>query len=274
MAPPSIDLWEGQASLIVGRAKRTLRYIGEQKRKPPPAASASRLLGPISSISAIRLRSGSERAFIFRIRWVRCTFTVDSVMPISLAICLFRRPAATWTMISRSRGLSDSKRSLSASQDLVALPAGTIASEAGLDGIEEILIAERLGEKLDGTALHRLHAHRDVAMRRHEDDREWPVRRGQLALKLKPASAPAILRRAPGRSGHPSASALRKSETEENCRVCNPTVRKRRATKSRNSGSSSTTETLGFASRIPGTCVKGSAFFPPEWPDPTHNPKT
>src|ERR1700757_696480 len=28
-------------------------------------------------VSAIRLSSGSERAFIFRIRWVRCTFTVD-----------------------------------------------------------------------------------------------------------------------------------------------------------------------------------------------------
>src|SRR6266849_1119837 len=38
-------------------------------------------------VSAIRLSSGSERAFIFRIRWVRCTFTVDSAIPISLAIC-------------------------------------------------------------------------------------------------------------------------------------------------------------------------------------------
>ena len=28
-------------------------------------------------VSAIRLSSGSELAFIFRIRWVRCTFTVD-----------------------------------------------------------------------------------------------------------------------------------------------------------------------------------------------------
>jgi len=30
---------------------------------------------------------GLERAFIFRIRLVRCTFTVDSAMQISLAIC-------------------------------------------------------------------------------------------------------------------------------------------------------------------------------------------
>src|SRR3974390_426008 len=64
------------------------------------------------SISAIRLSSGSDRAFIFRIKWLRCTFTVDSVMPISAAICLFRRPAVTWIMTSRSRVLSESKGSL------------------------------------------------------------------------------------------------------------------------------------------------------------------
>ena len=46
-------------------------------------------------VSAIRLSSGSDRAFIFRIRLARCTLTVDSAMPISLAICLFRRPATT-----------------------------------------------------------------------------------------------------------------------------------------------------------------------------------
>jgi hypothetical protein len=56
----------------------------------------------------------SDAALIFRIRWVRCTFTVDSVMLISLAICLFRRPATTCSMTSRSRELSVSKRSLSA----------------------------------------------------------------------------------------------------------------------------------------------------------------
>src|SRR4051794_30054003 len=37
--------------------------------------------------SAIRLSSGNERAFILRIRLLRWTFTVDSVMPISFAIC-------------------------------------------------------------------------------------------------------------------------------------------------------------------------------------------
>ncbi len=64
------------------------------------------------------LSSGSERAFIFRIKLVRCTLTVDSVMPILWAICLFRRPIVTWIMISRSRELSVSKRSLRAPKAL------------------------------------------------------------------------------------------------------------------------------------------------------------
>src|ERR1700745_699167 len=51
------------------------------------------------------------------------------------------------------------------------LPPGTLASEAGLDGVEEVLITEWFGEELYGAALHRLHGHRDVAMRGHEDDR-------------------------------------------------------------------------------------------------------
>ncbi len=42
----------------------------------------------------------------------------------------------TWNMISRSRELSVSKRSLSAPQGLITLPTGTIAREAGLDGVE------------------------------------------------------------------------------------------------------------------------------------------
>ena len=46
-------------------------------------------------LDAIRLSSGSERAFILCIKRLRCTFTVPSAMPISPAICLLRRPCAT-----------------------------------------------------------------------------------------------------------------------------------------------------------------------------------
>src|SRR5215472_11149575 len=37
-----------------------------------------------SNLSAIRARSGSDAAFIFRMTWPRCTFTVISLMPTQL----------------------------------------------------------------------------------------------------------------------------------------------------------------------------------------------
>src|SRR5882672_527903 len=74
------------------------------------------------------------------------------------------------------------------SQCPVALPPGTIASEAGLDSVKKILITERLCEELDRTTLHRLHGHRHVGMRCNEDDLHLPVRSSKVALKLKTAS--------------------------------------------------------------------------------------
>jgi hypothetical protein len=44
-----------------------------------PAVTCYRLSGVSLSLSAMRLSSGSEPAFIFRIRRLRCTFTVSSV---------------------------------------------------------------------------------------------------------------------------------------------------------------------------------------------------
>src|SRR5215471_5619176 len=68
------------------------------------------------------------------------------------------------------------------------LPSGTIASEARLNGIKQVLITERFGEELYRTALHCLHGHRYIRVRCHEDDRYLPVCSGKLALKLKAAS--------------------------------------------------------------------------------------
>src|SRR6267143_3799291 len=68
------------------------------------------------------------------------------------------------------------------------LPASTIASEADLDRIEKVLIAERLRKELNGATLHRLHGHRNVAVPCDEDDWEVPVRGSKLALKIKTAS--------------------------------------------------------------------------------------
>src|SRR5207244_6277462 len=48
-------------------------------------------------------------------------------------------------------------------QSLFILPPGTIAREAELNGVEELLVAEWLGQELNGAALHRLHRHGNVA---------------------------------------------------------------------------------------------------------------
>ncbi len=70
---------------------------------------------------------------------------------------------------------------------LFVLPSGTIAGEAELNSVEELLIPEGLCQELNGAALHRLHRHRDVAVPCDEDDREFLVRRGELTLKIKTA---------------------------------------------------------------------------------------
>src|SRR5262249_29948801 len=72
-------------------------------------------------------------------------------------------------------------------QSLITLQTSTITSEASLDSIKQVLITERRREKLYGTALHRLHAHRYVGVRCHKDDRDLPLRRDQLPLKLETA---------------------------------------------------------------------------------------
>jgi hypothetical protein len=68
-------------------------------------------------------------------------------------------------------------------------PPCTVARKTELNGVEEILIAERLGQELDGTSLHRLHGHWDVAMPGDEDDRNLPLCCGELALKIEAALA-------------------------------------------------------------------------------------
>jgi hypothetical protein len=72
-------------------------------------------------------------------------------------------------------------------QSLFILAPSAITREAELDGVEKLLIPEGLGQELDGAPLHRLHGHGDVAVARDEDDREFLVRRGELALEIQAA---------------------------------------------------------------------------------------
>ena len=112
---------------------------GDRKQKqfetPTVVDTSSKLVGRPSqercglscvspSASTIRLSSGRERAFIFRMRLVRCTFTVDFSDADVVRNLFVEAPAVAWIMISRSRGLSVSKRCLSAPKALSDSPVG------------------------------------------------------------------------------------------------------------------------------------------------------
>src|ERR1700737_3404023 len=51
--------------------------------------------------------------------------------------------------------------------------------------IQHVLIAKRLGQEIDSSALHGPDGHRNIAMAGHEDDWNVNVRLGQLALKIQ-----------------------------------------------------------------------------------------
>jgi hypothetical protein len=74
-------------------------------------------------------------------------------------------------------------------QSLFVLALSTITSKAELDRVDQVLITERFGQELDGTALHRLHTHWDVTVPCYEDDRDLDVRLPELALKIQTARA-------------------------------------------------------------------------------------
>ena len=50
-------------------------------------------------------------------------------------------------------------------QSSVPLPSGTIASQSGLDGLNEVLITKRFRQELYGAPLHRLHGHGHIGTR-------------------------------------------------------------------------------------------------------------
>src|SRR5262249_34040246 len=72
-------------------------------------------------------------------------------------------------------------------QNFFVFPACAVTRKADLNCVKEILVAEGLRQELDSAAFHGLHGHRDVAMPRDEDDRDVPVSRGELALKIETA---------------------------------------------------------------------------------------
>src|ERR1700728_4810818 len=83
------DLWNGGHLSI--SAKRD--YINSRRESFREFGS-----GTIRSLAAIPTRSASESAFIFRITFPRCAFTVISEIPSSPAACLFNKPEITNAM--------------------------------------------------------------------------------------------------------------------------------------------------------------------------------
>src|SRR5262249_43629632 len=65
----------------------------------------------------------------------------------------------------RERGVAILQRR----QLVLPLPGDLVALERLVDGIEQVLVVERLGEELDRAGLHGLHGRRDVAVAGDED---------------------------------------------------------------------------------------------------------
>src|ERR1700722_9617441 len=62
-----------------------------------------------------------------------------------------------------------------------------VPSQSRMNGIQEILVVEGLGEKLHGPRLHGSYRHRDVVMRSDENDRNLNIGFGELALQSESA---------------------------------------------------------------------------------------
>src|SRR6478752_1259978 len=54
--------------------------------------------------------------------------------------------------------------------NLGVLPPGAVPRNAEVNGVEQLLVAKWLSEKLDGASLHGLHCHGNVAVAGDEDD--------------------------------------------------------------------------------------------------------
>src|SRR5580704_15751208 len=63
-------------------------------------------------------------------------------------------------------------------------PPGTVLFQRDLNRIQQVLVAERLGQELDGSRFHGSHRHGDVAVAGDKDDGNMNTSLSQLALKI------------------------------------------------------------------------------------------
>src|SRR3984957_6843026 len=67
-----------------------------------------------------------------------------------------------------------------------SLASRAIPLQRDLNRIQQILVAERFGEELDGSRLYGPHGHRDVTVGANKDNRDINLRLRQLALEIEP----------------------------------------------------------------------------------------
>jgi len=84
-------------------------------------------------------------------------------------------------------------------QDRLALKHLAGTSQRLVDGVQEVLVPEWLGQELHRAGLHGLDTHRDVAVAGDEDDRDPVAGRRQLALQLQAVGADQAAQRLPHR---------------------------------------------------------------------------
>src|SRR5262245_54350540 len=88
--------------------------------------------------------------------------------------------------LTRGQGL---KARFQFGEYLLVLQPRAIARQAQLDRVQQVLIAEWLGQEFDRASLYRPDRHRDVAVPGDEYDRNMNVGRRELPLKIETASA-------------------------------------------------------------------------------------
>jgi hypothetical protein len=101
---------------------------------------------------------------------------------------LLSSPATARFITSRSREVSVASdyavlRALPADRELCRL---VLSFQRLLNRIEQILVADRLGQKLHGPGFHRADPHRDIAMASDEDNGDFDPGITRSPLQIKP----------------------------------------------------------------------------------------
>ena len=132
--------------------------------------------------------AASEPASILSMTRKRWTSTVRGLTSSTRAISLLVFPVTTWSITSRSRGVSNARlRSYSARRD-GSSRRGACRS-ALPDARDQVVVLERLLDEIHGAPLHRSDRHGHAVGCREEHDGQGRAAAQQLLLQLEPRHA-------------------------------------------------------------------------------------